>query len=88
MKAARKKRRTRLVPRAIFAVVCIGVVPEIASSVFLASCVATAEFSVAMACFTDAGKPCGEDLPPPDAGPGDAGRPDGGMPDAGRGDGG
>ncbi len=93
MKATRKKRRSRIVPRAIFATVCIGVVPELAATVWLASCVATTGFSVALACFTDAGRPCGEDFPPPDAGPADAGPrdagvPDAGLPDAGHGDGG
>ena len=74
MKAA-KKRRSRIVPRAIFATVCIGVVPEIASCGWA---------SVAAACFTDAGSPgpCGEDFLPTDAGV------DAGAPDAGHGDGG
>jgi len=75
MKAARKKRRSRIVPRAIFATVCIGVVPEIGASCSLGY--------VAEACFTAAGEPCGEDAGVPDAGPPDAGRPDGGHGDGG-----
>lgn len=83
MKAPRKKRRSRLVPRAIFATLCIGVVPELGSCCFAS--VATTAFSVAAECFTDAGKPgpCGEDFPPGDAGMRDAGLPDAGLPDAG-----
>ncbi len=80
MKASRKKRRTRVVPRVIFATVCLGVVPELASCCTFAS--------VAASCFTtDGGDSCDEDALPKDAGGPDAGPRDAG-PDAGHGDGG
>jgi hypothetical protein len=78
-----KRRRSRIVPRAIFATVCIGVVPEIGSSFVSCS-------GVSAMCFSGPG--CGGSQPVDagvaDAGPPDAGPPDGGRPDGGHGDGG
>jgi hypothetical protein len=78
MKAERKKRRSRIVPKVIFCTVCVGVVPATTSSCIYG-------LSVAEQCFTDAGKtgPCvsvaaiGFDAGP-DAGDSDAGRGDAG----------